>query len=112
MLAQEIWYSTAPVSVGTSAHATWCGQAVALAPTAAMAMVGSRKDEDARRSGGKRARRARRLRRKWQGGGGGDIGLEEKLGEEKRERKGLCRPWWREEGEWKGERGREGTEEV
>jgi len=78
--------------------------------TAAMAMVGSGKEEEARRNGGKRATRARRLRR-WRRGGGGDIGLGDRLGEEKRER-GLCRPWWREEGEWKGERGKEGSKEV
>lgn len=82
-----------------------------MALTAAMAMVGSGKEEEARRNGGKRTTKARRLRRWRRRGGGGDIGLGERLGEEKRER-GLCRPWWREQGEWKGGRGKEGSKEV
>lgn len=82
--------------------------------TAAMAMVGSGKEEEARRNGGKKATRARRLRRWRRRGenGGGDIGMGGRLGEEEKREKGLCRPWWREEGEWKGERGKEGTMEV
>jgi hypothetical protein len=75
-----------------------------------MAMVGSGKEEEARRNGGKKATKERRLRR-WRRGGGGDIWLGERRLGEKRER-WLYRPLWREEGEWKGERGREGSEEV